>query len=145
LRPATFHRYEHRRFWAGKPFQAISNANSSEGPDTIQFNIPTSDANFLDGVFKIQAESTSALPAITEQVLIDGFSQTAFTGDTNRSDQRSCSTAAARPRFPANGLTVASGTGTVIQGLVIHSFRGDGISIGARATCDEDLRQLHRH
>ncbi len=47
--------------------QAILDSNSNPGPDTIDFNIPGS------GVHTISP--TSALPTITDPVLIDGYSQ----------------------------------------------------------------------
>src|SRR6266446_4509359 len=47
--------------------QAILDANASSGPDTIAFNIPGS------GVKTITPATT--LPAITEQVTIDGYTQ----------------------------------------------------------------------
>jgi len=65
--------------------QAIADANSNWGINNMVFNIPTSDPNYdaATGVFTINVSSTE-LPSINNRVLlIDGFTQTAFTGNTN--------------------------------------------------------------
>ncbi len=63
--------------------QAIICANTKPGLDTIKFNIPKSDAGFDEsrGVFRIAA--LSSLPLITDSLLVDGGTQTKFTGDSN--------------------------------------------------------------
>lgn len=66
---------------SGSLRQAINDLSNN---DSIVFNIPTSDANFdaSRGVFKITI--TSTLPAIAKSnIVIDGLSQTNFTGNTN--------------------------------------------------------------
>lgn len=67
----------------GRLDTAINSANSNPGPDTIAFNIPTSDAGYdaARGVWRITL--TSALPSITGDVTIDGTTQTAARGNTN--------------------------------------------------------------
>src|SRR6266850_8075863 len=61
---------------------AIDAANQNLGPDTIVFNIPTSNPGFDGTVFTIQP--LSALSPLTDaNTTIDGATQTAFTGDTN--------------------------------------------------------------
>lgn len=68
---------------SGSLRQAILDANGSSGPDTIGFNIPTSDPGFVDGAFVITP--LSALPALSDDTggtTIDGSTQTAI-GDTN--------------------------------------------------------------
>ncbi len=65
--------------------QAIADANSNWGVDNMVFNIPLSDPGYdpATGVFTIKITSTE-LPSINNRVLlIDGFTQTAFTGNTN--------------------------------------------------------------
>jgi uncharacterized repeat protein (TIGR01451 family) len=65
--------------------QAILDANSNWGINNLVFNIPTSDPNYNSstGVFTIGV-TTSVLPEVQNRVLlIDGFTQTAFTGNTN--------------------------------------------------------------
>ena len=64
---------------------AIDSANNTSSIDTLKFNIPTSDAgyNASTGVFTITV-SSSGLPGIkNKDLLVDGASQTAFTGNTN--------------------------------------------------------------
>jgi len=62
--------------------QALLNAGSNPGSQ-IRFNIPNTDPNFKDGVFTIVAESP--FPVIKAAgTTIDGTTQTAFTGDTNK-------------------------------------------------------------
>ena len=63
--------------------RAINSANSTAGADTIVFNVPTSDAGYsaARGVFTFRV--TNALAQITESVVIDGATQTVFTGNTN--------------------------------------------------------------
>lgn len=65
---------------------AANNTLNSGGADVISFNIPLSDGGFtgiagVNGHFVIQF--TTALPAITEALIIDGATQTTAQGDTN--------------------------------------------------------------
>jgi len=68
---------------------AILEANSNQGVDKIIFNIPMTDQGYLaptitgqnGWAFFIRLEK--ALPEVTDRVIIDGQSQTQFTGDTN--------------------------------------------------------------
>ena len=107
--------------------QAILNANNQAGKDTITFNIPG------NGPHTIQP--LSALPDITDPVVIDGSSQPGADcsvwplklqielDGTNAGD--------------ANGLTLNSGgSGSTIKGLVINSFQridagGNGILLNS--------------
>src|SRR5262249_38034039 len=57
--------------------QAILDANSSPGADTIQFGIPASDSNFDPHLDTWTIRPSTTLPQLTEQVLIDGYSQRA--------------------------------------------------------------------
>ncbi len=70
---------------AGTLRWAIDQANSSPGPDTITFNIPDTDPGYVcsSGNCWWRITLTSKLPAITDPVLIDGWSQTANRGNTN--------------------------------------------------------------
>ncbi|MCM3872218.1 MAG: CSLREA domain-containing protein [Pyrinomonadaceae bacterium] len=68
--------------------EAIVAANANPGADTIAFNIPVSDPgrNPTSGVFTIAVDSTlGALPSITDQVTIDGYTQGTIStpGDTS--------------------------------------------------------------
>lgn len=68
---------------------AILEANSNQGVDRIVFNIPMTDKGYLapkitgqnGWAFFIRLEK--ALPEVTDRVIVDGQSQTRFTGDTN--------------------------------------------------------------
>jgi hypothetical protein len=123
---------------------AIEEANNriqNPGADTIRFNIPTTLCNANNGVCTISP--ASALPTITEQVTINGYTQ------------RSCSTNPApcsKPNSSAvgtnanlliqlNGANTTSSFGlfifgasnSVVKGLVINRFTG-GIAIDSNST-----------
>ncbi|SIN77733.1 Right handed beta helix region [Singulisphaera sp. GP187] len=94
--------------------QAILNANANPGLDTIRFALPA------DGPRSIRP--TSALPTITDPVIIDGTSQPGY---QNRPLIELTGTdAGAR----ANGVTITAG-GSTIRGLAINGFAGSGILI----------------
>ncbi|HEX6586971.1 MAG TPA: CSLREA domain-containing protein, partial [Solirubrobacterales bacterium] len=99
---------------AGSLRQAILDANSNSGADTINFNISGS------APFTIQP--TSSLPTITDAVVIDGTSQPGFSGtpivELNGSSAGSTT----------DGLTV-SAAATTIKGLVINRFGRSGIHL----------------
>jgi uncharacterized repeat protein (TIGR01451 family) len=101
--------------------QAILQANATVGPVIIQFQI----AGSINQVFTIAP--LSALPALTNEVLIDGTSQQAFNGGTIELTGNSVKGA-------APGLTLnASNCG--VQGLVINDFvLSAGIFIGSGAS-----------
>ncbi|MBE9128186.1 MULTISPECIES: S8 family serine peptidase [unclassified Coleofasciculus] len=100
---------------------AIDWANRNPGLDTIAFNIPTADAGYdpVTGAFTIQP--LSALPIITDPVVIDGKTQVGFSAtpiielDGSNVGER------------ANGLTITAGNSTV-RGLVINRFDDSGIA-----------------
>ncbi len=96
---------------AGSLRQAILDANTDPGTETIRFNIPGS------GVKTITP--TSALPTITDAVIIDGTTQPGFSG-TPIIELNGSSAAI------ANGLRITAGNSTV-KGLVINRFTGHGI------------------
>ena len=120
--------------------QAIMNADAAiSGPITITFNIPTSDPNFVDDdsgmnggdaapdIFVISP--LSPLPALNNpnaSIIIDGRTQTSFTGDTNPFG----------PEVVLDGTSAGSSNGLLIQssgnevfGLDIRSFSANGIEI----------------
>lgn len=69
---------------AGSLRQALVNANTHAGPDTIAFNVPASDAGFsaVPGVWTIRP--LSAMPNLTDGgTVIDGATQRANLGDRN--------------------------------------------------------------
>jgi CSLREA domain-containing protein len=113
--------------------QAILNVNADPGTavDTIFFAIPG------PGVHTIAL--TSALPAITHPVIIDGYSQPGAVANTSSSGDNAVllielnGTSAG---INTNGLTIAAANCTV-AGLVLNRFGGNGILLsGAGATGD---------
>jgi YVTN family beta-propeller protein len=113
--------------------QALMDVNSQPGT-TVLFRIPLSDPGFnnADGVFIIRPNSP--LPPISAMTMIDGTTQTQFTGDTNPFG----------PEIVLNGnsagastigLVIDNAQNCVVQGLVINGFSLSGISInGTSAT-----------
>ncbi|HXI62728.1 MAG TPA: Calx-beta domain-containing protein, partial [Pyrinomonadaceae bacterium] len=106
---------------AGSLRQAILNANANAGADLITFNIPAA------GVQTISV--LSELPAITDPVTIDGYSQPGASANTLASGDNAIllielSGANAKG---ANGLLITGG-GSTIKGLVINTFQSFGTS-----------------
>jgi hypothetical protein len=113
---------------AGSLRRAILNADAAaSGPVTISFQIPTSDPNFVNGVFVIAPLSAlQGLNNTSASIIIDGGTQTAFTGDTNPSG----------PEVALDGTNAGSANGLLIQssgnevlGVDIRKFSGEGIEI----------------
>jgi hypothetical protein len=92
--------------------QAIINANANTGPDTIQFAIGS-------GLKTIQP--LSALPTITDAVVIDATTQPGYSGSP-LIELRGTS-AGASSGFDINGNNVT------IRGFVINDFKTGGIDI----------------
>ncbi|MCA9063572.1 MAG: DUF4347 domain-containing protein, partial [Planctomycetaceae bacterium] len=93
--------------------EAITLANSTAGQDVIVFRIPGS------GVHTIAL--TSALPTITESVMIDATTQTGYSTS---------------PRVALDGLGAGNvdgltinGSDVTVRGLAINSFQGYGLMI----------------
>ena len=112
LAPATFTVTNTNNGGTGSLRAAIVSANATAGADAITFSIPAS------GVQKINL--LSALPAITEELTLDGTTQSGFT--TTPVIVLNGASAGAG----VNGLTVV-GNDCVIKGLVIQKFSGHGI------------------
>ena len=99
---------------------AINFANINVNPvtvnpqDTIRFNIGNGGAQTI--------APSSALPTITQSVIIDGTTQPGYTG-TPIVELNGINAGAG-----VNGLTIAAGNSTV-QGLVINGFSGNGIEL----------------
>lgn len=95
--------------------EAITAANANVGTDTIAFNIAGA------GVRTIQP--TSALPTITEAVIIDGTTQPGFAGSP-------LIELSGVNLGQVDGLTISnSNGGAVVRGLVINRFGGNGIKL----------------
>jgi hypothetical protein len=107
---------------AGSLRQAILDADASAGADVINFNISGS------GVQTIKP--STALPTITEQVTIDGYTQPGASENTLAvGDNALLKVELDGTNVPdANGLEIVSSSDSVIKGLVINGF-GIGINI----------------
>lgn len=72
---------------AGSLRQAIIDANANITVDSILFNIPLSDPgyDYIRGVFRINISGFELNPITRKYLVIDGFSQTRYTGNTNTS------------------------------------------------------------
>lgn len=93
--------------------QAILDANASEGADTIEFDIEG------EGPFIIIPESD--LPAITDPVVIDGYTQPGASANT-LTDGNDAVLMVELSNFGAeNGLALEAGSSTV-RGLAINGF-----------------------
>ena len=111
---------------AGTLRQAITDANTNAGADTIAFNIAGT------GVHTITP--TSALPTITGQVTIDGYTQTGASVNTLATGDNAVLTIELNGTGAgsANGLTLGAGSdGSTIRGLVINRFSLSGIQINS--------------
>jgi len=104
--------------------EAILNANAHPGVDTITFNIPGS------GVQTIRP--TSALPTISDNVLIDGYTQPGAATNTLTDGNN------AILRIELDGSLAGHASGlffhgprATVRGLVINRFAVHGIHIGA--------------
>ena len=107
---------------------AIQESNATQEKEIIAFDIPE---GFLDpdsGVATIKPNS--ALPIITESVVINGYSQPGASPNTATSGTNAAPkivlSGANVPSFAqdVDGLTI-SGGGTMVRGLVINGFKKD--------------------
>jgi hypothetical protein len=118
LAPATFTVVNHDNDGDGSLRWAITRANAVAGADVIVFNIPGGGIHTIDLL--------SALPAITGPTAIKGQTQPGFDGvpliELN----------GAGAGAGAHGLGINPGAaGSVVRGLIINRFGGDGISVAA--------------
>src|SRR5262245_27939664 len=106
--------------------EAINQANSNPGADLIQFEIPG------EAIHTISLNS--ALPAITDRVTIDGYSQQGATPNTLGAGKGTNANLVIELRASTSsittGLLVNQGQETILQGLAIYNFSGGaGISL----------------
>lgn len=92
--------------------EAILAANNTAGLNTITFAMAGTGVRTINLL--------SELPQITDQIIIDGWSQSGFSG------QPLVELSGALIAANANGLTVATGNST-IRGLIINDFTGSGL------------------
>ena len=105
--------------------QAILDANGNAGADTINFNIPASDPNCdaTTHVCTIKPANAFPLPAITDQVTIDGYSQPGAHANTlvNGDDAVLLIEIDGSSPDPGQGPTFqGAASGSVIKGLVVN-------------------------
>ena len=105
--------------------QAILDANGNAGADTINFNIPASDPNCdaTTHVCTIKPTNAFPLPAITDQVTIDGYSQPGAHANTlaNGDDAVLLIEIDGSSPDPGQGPTFqGAASGSVIKGLVVN-------------------------
>ncbi len=110
----------------GSLTQAILDANAAPnqgGPDLVRFNLPGA------GPHTIALEAP--LPAITDPLVIDGYSQPGAVRNSLADGSNATlmiELDGSRILRPADGLVLIAGSSTV-RGLSIHGFNGDGIRI----------------
>lgn len=100
---------------------AIEQANATPGLDKINFDLPGAEPHTI-------APASRALPAITQPVVIDGYTQPGAVANTSPPGTASnavlkieLSGASAGPA--ANGLSITAGSSTV-RGLAVNRFAG---------------------
>ncbi|HEX9971050.1 MAG TPA: right-handed parallel beta-helix repeat-containing protein, partial [bacterium] len=113
---------------SGSLRQALFDANTNVGADTIIFNIPTSDPNYNAALGVWTIAPLSGLPTFSDDsTKIDGTSQSAFVGsDPNPNG----------PEIELDGTNAGDVDGfyvlssnNIIKGLVINRFKHFGIQI----------------
>ena len=110
---------------SGSLRQAILDANTSAGADTILFNIPGS------GVHTISP--ASQLPSITEAVVIDGYTQPGASANTLAiGDDATLLIEIAGTNIGGTGLLIEGPNGgSTLRGLVINRWGTSAIRIGS--------------
>src|SRR5262249_9479711 len=108
--------------------QAVLDANATAGTDTIAFNIPGSGLHTISLL--------SALPLITEQVTVDGYTQPGSSANTNGPglgdnaiiliELDGTSAGAGSSAFSLG----SSGSNSVFRGLALNRFQSDGSGNG---------------
>jgi hypothetical protein len=112
--------------------QAITDANTTAGADTINFNIPASTdpgCNATNGVCRISP--ATGLPSITEAVTIDGYSQSGASPNTLATGNNARLKIVLRGKyddFNQSGLTI-TGSNSVVKGLIINRWSSNGVFV----------------
>ena len=101
--------------------QFIQNGNAIVGTNSSQFAIPTTDTNFNgSGNGEYTIIPTSALPIITDAIVLDGTTQSGYVGTPLIELDGSGAGGG------VDGIAIDGGSSTV-RGFVINQFGGDGI------------------
>lgn len=101
---------------SGSLRDAIISANTTAGADSITFNLAGANVRTI--------ALTTALPLITEQVIVDGTSQAGYAGVPLIELNGSAITAT-----NASGLYLFNTSNSIVRGLTINGFRGSGVRI----------------
>ena len=116
---------------AGSLRQAITDANANAGADTVDFNIPGSDANCDAGGVCTITPTSSSLPLITDALTIDGYTQSGAAVNTSATGTN------AVLKVVISGVNASGSSGLglgansiTIRGLVIGGFL-DGVATGS--------------
>jgi len=108
---------------------AITQANSNPGPDSITFNIPVEDGGYNAGTGVWTITPNSFLPGITDEgLVIDGTTQAEFTGQQTNPSGPEIMLDGSNAGSSASGVNI-SASGTEILGIAIANFGYDGITI----------------
>src|SRR5262245_57860994 len=118
---------------AGSLRAAIQQANAAAGPDRIAFALSTSDSHFVDANNNHQFDPgdywsiglNSALPALTDTLTIDGWSQ----GGVGYHGAPLVELDGRNAGPSADGLVLAGIQGCTLDGLIINHFHGNGVVI----------------
>lgn len=113
---------------------AIQEANANPGADTINFLIPPTDPGCNAGNGVCTISPASALPAITEQVTINGYSPPGSTPNTLATGNNAAlkiELSGANAGAPAPGIRITGGSNSVVKGLIINRWGSDGFNVGA--------------
>jgi hypothetical protein len=105
--------------------EAVIAANNTLGSQVIGFNIPTSDPGFNGTVFTIKPQTPGAVYLTDNGTIIDGTTQTSYSGDTNPLGPEivlDCSQTGS-----GSGVEIAQSSFNTIRGLVVHSSPQAGV------------------
>jgi parallel beta-helix repeat protein len=119
---------------AGSLRQAVLDANALAGPDSIVFDISTSDPGYVPGppsYWSIQP--ASMIPALSDTVVLDGYTQTGAQENTGvwpaaLDGVLKIELDGSNAGASGHGVRI-TGAGCTVRGLVINRFGGQGIRI----------------
>jgi Calx-beta domain/IPTL-CTERM motif len=117
---------------AGSLRQAIIDANGTPALDTITFSIPVAtDPNCVVATGVCTIAPTSALPSISNPVVIDGYTQTGATANTNPPNLGTNASLRIEVNLAGAGATgiFLTGTGSTIRGLIVNRSTSNAVVV----------------